>query len=332
MERQQLYMVSILILLNIITNKRVVYPNAWEKKAKTNFGIGRGNGGRNRRYKISQKRNVCEFFSQNNKYKSVIHLTESEFLTIVYELKEYWPKIDLKTPNTRLGFKNQVLLLFIWIVNYPHLHTLAALFGISSTVTSQIISHILPYLTKYFLKYIPEQRVSEKSSSIHPDIKYIIDSTITMIRKPTISQKKFYNGHYHCHGIITHVLIDFEGWILSVCTGIPGSVHDARVAQEIEPFKHIVNDSELVLGDPGYNGVDYIIAGYKPSELPDTAEAVEFDFVSRQEQRMIEHVNSHFKKCVIAKGLKFRHGRDKLTMVVLIAAGLYNWKKHHRNR
>jgi len=136
----------------------------------------------------------------------------------------------------------------------------------------------------------------------------------------------FYSGHYKTHGILTHLLIDYDSWIISVDTTIPGSVHDANYSNLYHPFSHVLG-TDLALADPGFQGVDHCVAGYKHSLLPANEEAQEFDKISRNEQRKVEHVNCFIKKNILSKTSKFRWSHEKLVLCIMISCGLYNYKK-----
>lgn len=83
----------------------------------------------------------------------------------------------------------------------------------------------------------------------------------------------------------------------------------------------------LALGDPGFGGVSYVVAGYKTNQLKSPAHK-EFDRVSRSEQVKIEHVNNFVKKCgCLSKGSTFHHNKATIPGLVLVATGWYNYMK-----
>jgi hypothetical protein len=155
----------------------------------------------------------------------------------------------------------------------------------------------------------------------------ILDSTIHPTVRPGGAQRKFYNGHYKMHGILTHLLVDFEEFIISVITNVKGHSHDSNVASCHPAFKQVLG-TKFALGDPGFQGVDYVVAGFKSSAITTDAQDV-FDDISRTEQSAVEHVNNFIKKsAVLSKQNKFVHpSTDKLVACVFIVCGLYNYKK-----
>jgi len=84
-----------------------------------------------------------------------------------------------------------------------------------------------------------------------------------------------------------------------------GSVHDSNAAQYNKHFKNILG-KRFALGDPGYNGVPYVVAGSKASQLKTGHK--KFDSISRTEQIPIEHVNNFIKKfSILSKQSKCIH-------------------------
>jgi len=76
------------------------------------------------------------------------------------------------------------------------------MFGISEYGVSKIINNFLPIITKYFLSYIPNHQIfNNNSSNLDPKIKYVIDGTITEIRRPKIDQKRFWRKDKQLHFI-----------------------------------------------------------------------------------------------------------------------------------
>jgi hypothetical protein len=68
----------------------------------------------------------------------------------------------------------------------------------------------------------------------------IIDGTLHATRKPAHRQHLAYSGHYKMHGMLTHLLIDFDGFIISLETNILGSVHDLHAAMHNYHFPKIL--------------------------------------------------------------------------------------------
>lgn len=252
----------------------------------------------------------------------------SQFLCVCGEMMDFFGRDSLKLKNLDFSILEMLFIVFVWLNHYPHYSVLSCMFGTNISSISRIISSMLPKLCYFFLQFIPERKVSSNYSKLSQSISFIMDSTIHYIQKPISGQKKYYNGHYHFHGILTHLLLDYDERIISVATNVPGAIHDANFAKSNKVFAEIVGD-DYALADPGFQGVPYAIAGYKPSQLPQTEKAFEFDEISRKEQVKIENVFSILKKMkCLSKGTRFHHGKEKLICCIFIACGWYNYKKN----
>jgi len=249
-----------------------------------------------------------------------------EFEGLVSDLRDERMDLTLANIAVKFTFENKVLLLIIWVVKYPDFYLLAGLFGTSKSVVSRLLDVSLPLVAHHFLKYITNQIDSNSTSSLADNIVAIIDSTLHARNKPSVNQHLSYSKHYKRHGIVTTLLVDFDGYIVSVNTGGKPILHDSMAATFMDNFRTILGDN-FALGDPGYAGVDYVVSGFKSNQL-NTEERLKFDRVSRTEQVLIEHVNAHFKGCKsLSKRIVFHHKVDKHVTIVLLVCGWYNWIK-----
>jgi hypothetical protein len=211
-------------------------------------------------------------------------------------------------------------------MQYPRYAVLGELFGISIRTVSVLITAALPLLANHFLSYIPENIDSDTTSHLSNNIIAIVDPTIHPTRKPASKQHLWWNGHYKTHGVLTHLLLDFDGFIASITTNVKGHSHDSNASQYNTPFQLILG-KKFALGDPGFQGLSWVVPGFKPSHVNTRAEEV-FDDISRTEQAPIEHVNNFIKKsATISKLGKFIHGHEKLAACVFIVCGWYNRKR-----
>jgi len=103
-------------------------------------------------------------------------------------------------------------------------------------------------------------------------------------------------------------------------------MHDAAAARHMKSIVRVLKN-KFALGDPGYEGVPYVVSGFK-SNLLTSNERIVFDRISRSEQVAIEHVNNFLKSCKsLSKRNQFIHSRDKHIACVFIVCGWYNWMK-----
>jgi len=127
---------------------------------------------------------------------------------------------------------------------------------------SYILKEILPLLSELFKTFIPNKLTGNAHSRLSKKVKFIIDNTIHRCRRPMSNQSLLYNGHYKTHGWLSQIIVDYDGLIIAYKTMIPGKVHDSLSATYNKLFKSIVKNN-LALGDPGFQGVGYVMVGYK---------------------------------------------------------------------
>jgi len=294
--------------------------------------LGRGKGSKGFKRKRFKRVVPVDLFStlkeQNNntQFNQLTRMFIDEFEDLVESLKEENLQLLVAQVATKLSFENKVMLLIIWIVKYPDYYLLSRLFGTTKSVVSKLLEVMLPLVAHYFLKFIPNEIQSKSTSSLSKNIVAIIDSTLHARNKPSVHQHLSYSAHYKRHGIMTTLLVDFDGYITSVNTGGRAILHDSMAATFMDNFRDILGEN-FALGDPGYAGVDYVISGFKSNQLR-TEERVKFDRITRSEQVLIEHINAHFKGCKsLSKRSVFHHTIDKHVTIVLLVCGWYNWIK-----
>ena len=285
---------------------------------------------RSMRGKIKSKRTILVSIDKfksltNEECISLLRIKKDEFKVIINCLQE------LITPKYTKGidFKNQVLICFLFIIQYYNIKTLSFIFKKSHFIISSILDYLLPTFGKFFQYFIPNQRVSNLTSEISEKIRFIIDNTLHKTHKSHFGNEgeENYSYYYKSHGVISQLLIDYDGIIVSYATNIPGSTHDSLVAFYNPLFEEIIGD-DYALGDPGFNGVPYVIPGYKRNHLPKDELHKTFDHQTRREQVLIENVNHILKQNVsINKKTPFIHSRDKLVACIVSCIGLYNLKK-----
>lgn len=302
---------------------KIIVPEKWETEAMTsNTGIGRG---------VLKKQRIClpridlyhKFCQKPSKFQKHLFLKKEEFDSIINDLQIFEKR--LKNSSFLMDFRNKILLSMLFVIEYPGDKLPAERFQVSEYYVSSVLDETLPILVEYFNQFIPNVACSEKHSVLSKKIQFITDCTIHRTRRTTVNQSEHFNGHYQCHGRITHLLVDFEGRIIAYKTLVPGRSNDALTAIYNKQFQEIIG-SRLALGDPGFRGTHYIVGGYGSSELT-SAGHIAFYEISKREQRFIEHINAFWKQCKsLSKEHVFIHRESRLLACVAIAAGLYNLK------
>ena len=124
-----------------------------------------------------------------------------------------------------LDVRNRVLLAFIWLRQYPKLHVLAYMFGISKSSVAEEIYHIIPILFINYRHYISWHNLNQWRSfldtfSAFPNAVGMIDGTIHRVRRPSgLLQADFYRGDKRCHFMTTQIVIDADGLIVLLVSG-----------------------------------------------------------------------------------------------------------------
>jgi len=304
------------------------------KVTNPKFGLGKGaKGHRRKMFCRLRPIDLWDQLKDRNDDESFQRLTRmyiSEFEDLSNDLLYLRNRFSTKAVN--LTFENKVLLFFIWLVKYVDYSVLSTLFGVSKAVIGVLIEDMLPLISSHFLNEIPDEVITDTTSSLSSKIIGVIDSTIHATQKPSKNQHLYYSDHYKRHGMMTTLLVDFDGFIISVSTGGMARLHDSMSSNFMPDFRRIVGAKHFALGDPGYAGVDYVVSGFKSNQLVNP-QCRSFDAISRTEQVVIEHVNNFIKSCrVLSKSNQFHHSREKHINCVFIVTGWYNWMKKNYSK
>ena len=126
---------------------------------------------------------------------------------------------------------NRLLLVFIWLRQYPSLRCLSSLFGINITSIDDDIHHIVPMLRAYFRQEIrwPTMEEFDQLRGSWPDFVnavLAVDGTIHRVWKPLIGQREYFRGDKRCHFLLSQVCVDPHGIIRNLETGFKGHMND----------------------------------------------------------------------------------------------------------
>jgi len=230
--------------------------------------------------------------------------------------------------RTRLELNEKILMGLLFVFQYYANKTLSLLFRCSEGYVSECLAEILPAMASFCSSAIPNALDSTTPCSrLNQHIVGVLDNTLHRTTRPSIRQSLQFNGHYQMHGRLSQFMVDFEGKIISFVTNIPGKIHDNLSARFNSSFADILM-GKFLIGDSAFNGVPYVVPGFKPSQLGNDPKRIIFDGISREEQRVVERVNKFVKDArSVNKQDVFRHSEEKLVACVFIATGLYNFKR-----
>lgn len=292
---------------------------------------GRGYGAPGHKRKKHQRRkivdvwNILQKFGDKN-FESLTRMYLDEFNILLDELSYLRNEESIVSIGTKFSFENKILCVFIWVVKYCDYSVLSFLFGSSNAVISILITTILPFIAGHFAQFIPNRIESELTSSLSSSIIAVIDSTIHARTKSARHQHQDYSKHYERHGMMSTLLVDFRGTICSLVTNGKAILHDSMASFFMRSMALSLG-SKFALADTGYAKVPYVICGFSSNQL-NTESRKEFDIISREEQKVVEHVNNFIKKCkALSKTNQFIHSRDMHVCCVFFVCGWYNWMK-----
>ncbi len=66
----------------------------------------------------------------------------------------------------RCQYENKIILMLIWLIQYPRYSVLSVKFGVSEFIVSKIVEKMLPYFVSRFSRFIPHRRVSSRHSEL----------------------------------------------------------------------------------------------------------------------------------------------------------------------
>ncbi|KAL0476545.1 dome, partial [Acrasis kona] len=218
----------------------------------TNIGKGRGTIKSNFRNVFKMVDVYKMYMSTSFDYfKLFVQLTKEEFQIVIKGVEHRKEWLLEQTKNKGMTFENRILLTMRWIVCYEMYKTLAERYQVSSSYISVIISETMPILVEYFVMHIPHVCT--------------FNATPTYICKPIADQHLWYRRDKKGHFTSTHILMDFDKYITAMSVNYIGHNVDSTCARNNTAFEEIVGNN-LVLGDPGYQNVDYIVAGLEKHE------------------------------------------------------------------
>ena len=134
----------------------------------------------------------------------------------------------------KLSPRNRLMLVLLWLKNYPCYFMLSHLFDMSSYTVKSTIYDLLVPLWEIFAPEV-EWPTREEWTCMRggwpqlPNAIAAIDGTSHPIYRPQIEpQELFYSGHRHMHCIHTQILIDNQNHIRLIRSGFLSHQNDAQ--------------------------------------------------------------------------------------------------------
>ena len=259
-----------------------------------------------------------------------------QFKKFVQQLKSVWDEAETlrKTRDGRqrsigggrsyrlLSLEHKLFVVLLYYKAYITQEFIGIIVGLDQANISRLIQKMMPliekvadkelatYLTKAKEEYekIPaSQRVNNWQDFLkkHPDLKDVCtDATEqrTYRSSDNETQKKYYSGKKKQHTLKTQISISSSGRILDVSGSHPGSIHDAKLADE-ECTAQKFPEKTCQRYDAGYQGIQsknpdhYIITPIKkPRGRELSPLAKELNTIHSKRRVRAEHAVSRVKK------------------------------------
>lgn len=224
-----------------------------------------------------------------------------------------------RTRPSQLCIHDRVLMVFIWLRQYPTLEVLAARFGVWPSCVSDNIYLILPILHEhYFDRYVswPSEREWNTHRNRHqqfPNAIGAIDAFAVQISRPQGSQQRlYYRRDRGFHFLNSHVIIDNDGYIRYSRHGYLGHSTDADTYIDDYPRLDIIFNSTFhqmlsfwltvaILQD--------ILSSHLSVGSGDVKRNVLQAQASREHRRIRVHVEHRIGDVRIYRSVPGRHGR-----------------------
>lgn len=204
-------------------------------------------------------------------------LRVNEFDTLVNDLAQMYGEAEIKRlsrPSRQraiggghpyeLSYRDQVLLVVIWLRLYPIHEVLAFLFGVSDSTVSRIISRVLPILEQAGKDSMrmpdPGKKRRRQLADVlkdTPDLAVIIDTFEQRIQRPPerTEADSYYSGKKKQHTLKSQVVVDEEsGEIVDVAESVRGPTADLTVLKQSQLMDRLPKEVGAI-GDLAYVGI-----------------------------------------------------------------------------
>lgn len=204
-------------------------------------------------------------------------LRVNEFDTLVNDLAQMYGEAEIKRlsrPSRQraiggghpyeLSYRDQVLLVVIWLRLYPIHEVLAFLFGVSDSTVSRIISRVLPILEQAGKDSMrmpdPGKKRRRQLADVlkdTPDLAVIIDTFEQRIQRPPerTEADSYYSGKKKQHTLKSQVVVDEEsGEIVDVAESVRGPTADLTVLKQSKLMDRLPKEVGAI-GDLAYVGI-----------------------------------------------------------------------------
>lgn len=241
--------------------------------------------------------------------------------------------------HTRLSPQDQILLVVIWLRQYPTNEVLGFLFGVSDSTVSRLVTRLLPVLEAagQDSMRMPDPGRSQRKTldallADTPALAVVIDTFEQRIQRSGNRETAdaHYSGKKKQHTLKSQIAVDeTTGLISAVAESVPGPTADIRVLKESGLLEQLPAEVGGI-GDLAYLGLGDLhpeVAGASPRRKPRgkdrPPEDVAFNRAFAQRRIVVEHAINRLRyyQCLTAMD---RQHRRQHTARVRAVAGLVN--------
>jgi hypothetical protein len=251
-------------------------------------------------------------------------------------------------PPFRLSFREQLLLVVVWLRVYPTSPVLGFLFGVSHPTVLRTLARVLPILeqagrdTMRLPGHGQRGRRSRRDLpdllAAIPDLAVIVDTFEQRVQRPRDQEvaDRYYSGKKKQHTLKTPVAIDAaSGKVVDVPDSVCGPTSDLTLLKASGLLDRVAPDVGL-LGDLAYVGIAPLHpAGLgftprrKPREQPRPPQDIVYNTAFAAARIGVEHTIGRLRRYQALTQLD-RHHRQAHAARVRAVAGLVNRQLDHR--
>ena len=284
-------------------------------------------------------------------FKSMTGLRVHEFDRLVLDLRPAYHEAEyvrLSRPDRQraigggspfhLDPRDQLLLVVVWLRQYPTHEVLGYLFGVSDSTVSRLIARLLPLLEaagEATMRRADRGRRSRRGLddllAATPALAVLIDTFEQPVQRPRERGEadRYYSGKKKRHTLKSQVTVDEPtGQIVDVAESVPGPRADITLLQDSHVLDRLP-EGVGALGDLAYVGMDKLTdrptatPRRKPRGQERPAEDVAYNMAFARRRIRVEHRIGRMRRYQ-AITQPDRHHRRGHTARVRAVAGLTN--------
>jgi hypothetical protein len=292
-------------------------------------------------------------------FKSMTGLRVPEFDTLVADLLPAYhdaehARLSRPTRQRAIGAgtpftltpRDQLLLVVVWLRQYPTHEVLGYLFSVSDSTVSRLIARLLPLLERAGQDTMrrPDRgrrrsrRTLEDLLADTPELAVLIDTFEQPVQRPKdrTTADEYYSGKQKRHTLKSQVTIyEPTGQVVDVADSVPGPTADITVLKQSRVLARLPEEVGA-MGDLAYVGMDKLTerATATPRRKPRGKDRPPADVAYNQafaRRRVVaEHTIGRMRRYQ-ALSQPDRHHRCYHTGRARAVAGLVNRQIHHRH-